>query len=67
MLTKMQIESDALQVCMGHALSTEKEEVMGLLVGEVVVELYEINSKNDNWMNSLINRYLHCYLESLYT
>jgi len=32
---KVLIQSDALQVCMAHALSTEKEEVMGLLIGEV--------------------------------
>jgi len=31
----VQIEADALQVCITHALSTEKEEVMGLLIGEV--------------------------------
>ena len=35
MLQKVLIDSDALQVCMAHALSTEKEEIMGLLVGEV--------------------------------
>ena len=27
--------SDVYQVCLTHALSTEKEEVMGLLMGEV--------------------------------
>lgn len=37
MLEKVLIDSDALQVCMAHALSTEKEEIMGLLVGEVFV------------------------------
>ena len=35
MLEKVLIDSDALQVCMAHALSTEKEEIMGLLVREV--------------------------------
>ena len=35
MVRKVRFESDALQVCMAHALSTEKEEVMGLLIGEV--------------------------------
>lgn len=29
------LESDAFLVCMNHALSTEKEEVMGLCIGEV--------------------------------
>lgn len=31
----MHLESDAFLVCMNHALSTEKEEVMGLCIGEV--------------------------------
>lgn len=35
MIRKVKFYSDALQVCMAHALSTEKEEVMGLLIGEV--------------------------------
>ena len=29
------MDSDALRVCMTHSLSTECEEVMGLLIGEV--------------------------------
>lgn len=29
------LESDAYMVCLTHALSTEREEVMGLLIGEV--------------------------------
>lgn len=29
------LESDAYLVCLTHALSTEREEVMGLLIGEV--------------------------------
>lgn len=36
MVGKVKIYSDALQVCMAHALTTEKEEVMGLLIGEVI-------------------------------
>ena len=35
MVRLFQIESDALLVCMTHAFSTEQEEVMGLLIGEV--------------------------------
>jgi hypothetical protein len=30
------ITADALQVCLAHALSTEKEEIMGLLLGDVI-------------------------------
>ena len=29
------LESDVYIVCLTHALSTEREEVMGLLIGEV--------------------------------
>lgn len=35
MVGRLQFESDAFLVCMSHALSTEKEEVMGLLIGEI--------------------------------
>ena len=35
MVKRVQIEADALQVCIVHSLSTEKEEVMGLLIGEI--------------------------------
>ncbi|PVD18887.1 hypothetical protein C0Q70_21444 [Pomacea canaliculata] len=31
----VELESDAYLVCLTHALSTEREEVMGLLIGEV--------------------------------
>ncbi|KAJ1474381.1 lys-63-specific deubiquitinase BRCC36-like protein [Baffinella frigidus] len=30
------VTADVLQVCMAHALSTEKEEIMGLLLGDVI-------------------------------
>lgn len=30
------LEADAYMVCLTHALSTEREEVMGLLIGEVI-------------------------------
>ncbi|KAG6457395.1 hypothetical protein O3G_MSEX010304 [Manduca sexta] len=35
MLTKVLLSSDVALVCVQHALSTEKEEIMGLLIGEV--------------------------------
>lgn len=31
----MELTADAYLVCLAHALTTEKEEVMGLLLGEV--------------------------------
>jgi len=31
----VKITADAYLVCLTHALSTEKEEIMGLLIGEV--------------------------------
>ncbi|KAK5878535.1 hypothetical protein CesoFtcFv8_023934 [Champsocephalus esox] len=33
-VSSVHLESDAFLVCMNHALSTEKEEVMGLCIGE---------------------------------
>lgn len=36
MLSRVSISNDVLAVCLQHALSTEKEEIMGLLIGEVV-------------------------------
>ncbi|XP_010623481.1 lys-63-specific deubiquitinase BRCC36 isoform X2 [Fukomys damarensis] len=39
------LESDAFLVCLNHALSTEKEEVMGLCIGEVdTVRIVHIHS-----------------------
>ena len=35
MVVRVEIFSDVFMVCLFHALSTEKEEVMGLLIGEV--------------------------------
>ncbi|GBP30680.1 hypothetical protein EVAR_75901_1 [Eumeta japonica] len=35
MLNKVLLSSDVALVCIQHALSTEKEEIMGLLIGEV--------------------------------
>uniref|UniRef100_A0A8C4XF93 BRCA1/BRCA2-containing complex subunit 3 n=1 Tax=Erpetoichthys calabaricus TaxID=27687 RepID=A0A8C4XF93_ERPCA len=34
-VSAVHLESDAFLVCLNHALSTEKEEVMGLCIGEV--------------------------------
>ncbi|XP_067054904.1 lys-63-specific deubiquitinase BRCC36-like [Acropora muricata] len=42
----VKIEADAYMVCLTHALSTEREEVMGLLIGEVeddnVAHIYSV-------------------------
>eukprot|EP00118_Oscarella_pearsei_P019537 m.208292 g.208292 ORF g.208292 m.208292 type:complete len:55 (+) comp39702_c0_seq47:105-269(+) len=35
MVKGVKIQLDAFSVCLTHALSTEEEEVMGLLIGEV--------------------------------
>lgn len=35
------LEADAFLVCLNHALSTEKEEVMGLCIGEVLAVRWE--------------------------
>ena len=38
MVNSVELSSDAYLVCLSHALSTEKEEVMGLLMGEVAIK-----------------------------
>lgn len=38
MLNKVLLSTDVALVCTQHALSTEKEEIMGLLIGEVNTE-----------------------------
>lgn len=35
MVNSVELTADTYLVCLTHALSTEKEEVMGLLLGEV--------------------------------
>ncbi|KAK3749314.1 hypothetical protein QZH41_020086 [Actinostola sp. cb2023] len=35
-VSTVKLEGDAFMVCLIHALSTEREEVMGLLIGEVL-------------------------------
>lgn len=36
MLENVHLSSDVFTVCMQHALSTEKQEIMGLLIGQVI-------------------------------
>ncbi len=36
MVNSVELSSDAYLVCLTQALSTEREEVMGLLLGEVI-------------------------------
>ncbi|XP_075930857.1 lys-63-specific deubiquitinase BRCC36 [Petromyzon marinus] len=46
MVQAVRVRADALHVCLTHALSTEREEVMGLCIGEVdtseVVHIYSV-------------------------
>jgi hypothetical protein len=46
------LESDAYMVCLTHALSTEREEVMGLLIGEVLLLLFSLVLDNVNGQGS---------------
>lgn len=41
MVNSVELSSDAYLVCLTHTLSTETEEVMGLLLGEVRPYRYE--------------------------
>lgn len=34
-LRKVYLDADVFSMCLQHALTTEKEEIMGLLIGEV--------------------------------
>ena len=36
-ISKVFITADAYMVCLAHAHCTEKEEIMGLLIGEVLM------------------------------
>jgi len=44
-LLKVQLSADAYLACLTHALSAEKEEIMGVLLGEV-----SIMHKSDYWI-----------------
>ena len=39
-LSAVYITRDAYLVCLSHALTTEREEVMGLLLGDVTVQQF---------------------------
>ncbi|KAH8028263.1 hypothetical protein HPB51_014218 [Rhipicephalus microplus] len=39
---RVNLSADVYMVCLSHALSTEKEEVMGLLIGEVSAKEFRI-------------------------
>lgn len=39
-LSKVKLQTDVYMVCLQHALSTEKFEVMGLLIGDVCLLVY---------------------------
>uniref|UniRef100_A0A0G4HYF9 MPN domain-containing protein n=1 Tax=Chromera velia CCMP2878 TaxID=1169474 RepID=A0A0G4HYF9_9ALVE len=38
MLKRVRISSDAYRACLSHALTTDNEEIMGLLIGDVTLE-----------------------------
>ena len=43
-LSAVYITRDAYLVCLSHALTTEREEVMGLLLGDVKVRMFRFSS-----------------------
>ena len=47
MVTQVELAADAYLSCLTHALTTEREEVMGLLLGEVRNILHLIWNDND--------------------
>jgi len=54
------LTADCYSVCLAHALTTEKEEIMGLLIGEVscksadfliiIIVSHEVSSTNKSWV-----------------
>ena len=42
-INHVELSTDAYMVCLAHALSTEKEEIMGLLIGEVSPVLHRLD------------------------
>jgi hypothetical protein len=43
-LRKVHVQSDVYAVCTMHALTTEREEIMGLLLGDISVNTCELTS-----------------------
>ena len=41
-VTAVKMEADVFMVCLTHVLSTEREEVMGLMIGEVFMLLVDL-------------------------
>jgi len=50
MVNSVQLSSDVYLVCLSHALTTEREEVMGLLLGEVSASHDTASHKFKMWM-----------------
>lgn len=42
-LRKVILATDVYAICVQHALTTEKQEIMGLLIGEVILHIYNIS------------------------
>ena len=62
MVKLFKIESDAFLVCMTHALSTEQEEVMGLLIGEVYSLCYDYSFARFNITNVALSIWSCCFI-----
>lgn len=59
MLNKVLLSTDVTLACVQHALSTEKEEIMGLLIGEVSFMHRQLRKlKNKKLIFSLNNRFM---------
>lgn len=44
-LRKVILAADVYAICVQHALTTEKQEIMGLLIGEVKLHIYNISKQ----------------------
>ncbi len=51
------LHNDTYLACMNHALSTEKEEIMGLLLGHVAEEVSDGRNGRPNFFVAIYLRY----------
>ena len=56
-LSAVHLNTDVYLVCLTHALSTEKEEIMGLLIGDVSHQVTSYRGKIARFMIDIIRQH----------
>jgi len=64
-LSCVYLAADVYMVCLQHALSTEKEEVMGLLIGEVRIVKFATYRSFFLLLWLVPSQLLRCYISRL--